>query len=187
MTMKIGILVGSLRAHSYNRMVANTIPDLVPTAQFEHIAIGELPFYNSDLDQDEGPDAVKLFRDQVRAADGIIIVSPEYNAGMPGVLKNALDWASTKAAAGALIKKPAAIIGATPGPRGTIMGQQQIRHTLEGVQALALPYQRMYISEVMHKVDPAVGKLTDATTNKYLQRYVEAFVQWIDQVNLLDR
>src|SRR6476620_10241006 len=91
---RIGIIVGSLRENSFNQMIANTIPELVDSAEYEYISIANLPLYNEDLDHGEGPDPVKLYREAIQRADGIIIVSPEYNSGIPGVLKNALDWSS---------------------------------------------------------------------------------------------
>ncbi|CAI6066715.1 NADPH-dependent FMN reductase [Cohnella sp. JJ-181] len=179
---KIGMIVGSLREHSYNRMIAQTIPELgLSEASFELISIADLPLYNGDLDREEGPAAVEVYREAIRRADGILIVSPEYNSGTPGVLKNALDWASTPTRTAALIHKPAGIVGATPGPKGTILSQQQIRQTLEAAQAWVLPFQKMYISQVMDKVDAEQGRLTDETTLKYLRRYVESLLGWIDQ------
>ncbi|CAM3282942.1 NADPH-dependent FMN reductase [Paenibacillus lupini] len=186
MTKKIGLIVGSLRELSYNGMIANTIPELVTAAEYEHISIAELPLYNADLDHGDGPDTVKFFREAIGRTDGILIISPEYNSGTPGVLKNALDWASTPTKTAVLIKKPVAVVGATPGVKGTILSQQQIRQTLEATQSYVLPHQKMYISEIINKVDQESRKLTDETTRKYLQRYVLSFFQWIDQVDRLN-
>lgn len=186
MSKKIGIIVGSLREHSFNRMIANTIPDLVDSAQYELISIANLPLYNADLDRGEGPDQVKQYREAIQEADGILIVSPEYNSGIPGVLKNALDWASTPTKTAVLIHKTAGVIGATPGVKGTILSQQQIRQTLDATQSYVMPFQKMYISQVMDKIDANTHKLTDETTRKYLGRYVQTFIQWIDQVQQLN-
>ncbi|MFC3803260.1 NADPH-dependent FMN reductase [Cohnella sp. GCM10012308] len=180
---KIGIIVGSLREQSYNRMIAATVPELglEEEAAYEYISIADLPLYNADLDTGDGPEAVRLYREAIRGADGLLIVSPEYNSGIPGVLKNALDWASTPTRTAALIHKPVGIVGATPGPKGTILSQQQIRQTLEATQAWVLPFQKMYISQAMDKVDAERGRLTDETTLKYLKRYVQTLLGWIDQ------
>ncbi|AJY74679.1 NADPH-dependent FMN reductase [Paenibacillus beijingensis] len=186
MTKKIGIIVGSLRENSFNRMIAETIPELEPSVEYELISLAELPLYNGDLDRGDGPESVRLFREAIKRADGIIIVSPEYNSGIPGVLKNALDWASTPTKTAVLRRKPAGIVGATPGVKGTILSQQQIRQTLEATQAYVLPFQKMYISQVMDKVDAQRRILTDETTRSYLQRYVQQFIHWIDQVPSLD-
>ncbi|MFC5651994.1 NADPH-dependent FMN reductase [Paenibacillus solisilvae] len=186
MTKKIGLIVGSLREHSFNRMIAEAIPELEASVEYEQISIAELPLYNGDLDRGDGPEPVRLFREAIQRVDGILIVSPEYNSGIPGVLKNALDWASTPTKTAALLRKPAGLVGATPGVKGTILSQQQIRQTLEAAQAYVLPFQKMYISQVMDKVDAERRELTDETTRKYLQRYVQQFIHWIDQVPALE-
>ncbi len=182
MTKQIGVIVGSLREKSFNRMIAGTIPELEQTAQYTPISIAELPLYNGDLDRGDGPEAVQAFRRAIAESDGVLIVSPEYNSGIPGVLKNALDWASTPTRTAVLRKKPVGVIGATPGVKGTILSQQQIRQTLDTIQSEVLPFQKMYISQVMDKVDSEQGKLTDEATRTYLQRYVVQFLAWIDQV-----
>lgn len=183
---KIGIIVGSLREQSFNRIIAEAIPELAPAAEYEFISIDELPLYNGDLDKGPGPEPVQRFREAIGRSDGILIVSPEYNSGIPGVLKNALDWASTPTRTAVLLRKPAGVVGATPGAKGTMLAQQQIRQTLEAVQVFVLPFQKMYISQVMEKVDTDRRLLTDESTRKYLQRYAESFIRWIDQAPTLD-
>lgn len=186
MSKRIGIIVGSLRENSFNQMIANTIPELVDSAEYENISIANLPLYNADLDHGEGPDPVTHFREAIQKTDGILIVSPEYNSGIPGVLKNALDWASTPTKTAVLIHKPAGVIGATPGAKGTILSQQQIRQTLDATLSYVMPAQKMYISQITDKVDSNTRKLTDETTRKYLQRYVQSFLQWTSQVQRLN-
>lgn len=186
MSKRIGIIVGSLRKNSYNQMIANTIPGLVDSAEYEFISIANLPLYNADFDQGEGPDPVMHFREAIQKTDGILIVSPEYNSGIPGVLKNALDWASTPTKTAVLIHKPAGVIGATPGAKGTILSQQQIRQTLDATQSYVMPAQKMYISQITDKMDSNTRKLTDEATRKYLQRYVQSFLQWTNQVQRLN-
>ncbi|NBD23747.1 NADPH-dependent FMN reductase [Paenibacillus glycinis] len=185
-TKKVGLIVGSLREHSFNRMIAAAIPELEESIAFESISLAELPLYNEDLDHGDGPEPVRRFREAIARVDGIMIVSPEYNSGIPGVLKNALDWASTPGKTAALRGKPTGLVGATPGVKGTILSQQQIRQTLEAIRAHVLPFEKMYISQVMDKVDAERRLLTDETTRKYLKRYVQRFSLWIDQVQTLD-
>jgi chromate reductase len=186
MSKRIGIIVGSLRENSYNQMIANTIPELVDSAEYKFISIANLPLYNADFDQGEGPDPVMHFREAIQKTDGILIVSPEYNSGIPGVLKNALDWASTPTKTSVLIHKPAGVIGATPGAKGTILSQQQIRQTLDATQSYVMPAQKMYISQITDKIDSNTRKLTDEATRKYLQRYVQSFLQWTNQIQRLN-
>lgn len=185
-TKKVGLIVGSLRENSFNRMIAAAIPELDDSIVYESISIADLPLYNEDIDHGDGPEPVQRFREAIKRVDGIIIVSPEYNSGIPGVLKNALDWASTPTKTAALRRKPVGLVGATPGVKGTILSQQQIRQTLEATQAFVLPFQKMYISQIMDKVDLERRLLTDEATRKYLKRYVQQFILWIDQVPSLD-
>jgi chromate reductase len=186
MTKKVGLMVGSLRSGSYNKIIASALTELDDSVEYQWISIAELPLYNDDLDQGEVIEAVKKYRAAIEQVDGIIIVSPEYNSGIPGVLKNALDWASTPPMTAALRRKPVGVVGATTGPKGTILSQQQIRQTLEAIQAYVLPFHKMYISQVKDKIDTERGILTDETTRKYLQRYLQHFIRWIDQVPELE-
>ncbi|WP_240545906.1 NADPH-dependent FMN reductase [Paenibacillus artemisiicola] len=185
-TKTVGLIVGSLREHSFNRIIAAAIPELDTSLAFEWIPLADLPLYNEDVDHGDGPEPVRRFREAINRVDGVIIVSPEYNSGIPGVLKNALDWASTPAKTAALRGKPVGLVGATPGVKGTILSQQQIRQTLEAIQARVLPFHKMYVSQVGDKVDAERRTLTDDTTRKYLKRYVQQFILWIDQARALD-
>src|SRR6478735_1237801 len=164
MTKTIGLICGSLRKNSYNRMIAESLTTLDDSAQYRWIEISSLPFFNEDLD-----------------VDGVIIVSPEYNSGIPGVLKNALDWASRPRTSSVLNRKPVGLIGATPGGFGTAFAQIQIREVLEAMQVNVLPFQKMLISQVHEKVDSQQKVLTDESTKRYLQRYLQQFIHWIDQ------
>ena len=94
MTRTIGLICGSLRKNSYNRIIAQSLTDMVDSHQFRWIEINDLPLFNEDLEISGGPETVTSFKSAIQDVDGIIIVSPEYNSGIPGVLKNALDWAS---------------------------------------------------------------------------------------------
>jgi NAD(P)H-dependent FMN reductase len=117
---RVLVLVGSLRADSLNRRVAEALRDLAPADVTVEIAEGlaEVPFYNEDLDTEQVPAAARALRDQVAAADRVLAVTPEYNGTMPAVLNNAIDWVSRPYGRGALKGKPFAVIGATPTPYG---------------------------------------------------------------------
>ena len=120
MTTSILVLVGSLRAGSVNRRLAESIRDQAPDGVTVELAEGldTLPFYNEDLDGDDVPAAAAAFRDQVASADRLLVVTPEYNGTMPAVLNNAIDWLSRPYGAGAIVGKPFAVVGATPTPYG---------------------------------------------------------------------
>ncbi|MDZ5623006.1 NAD(P)H-dependent oxidoreductase [Nocardioides bizhenqiangii] len=117
---RVLVLVGSLRADSHNRKIAEAIREQAPAGVFVDIAdgLGELPFYNEDIDGDQAPEAVVRLRGQVAAADRLLVITPEYNGTMPAVLNNAIDWASRPFGAGAIKDKPFAVVGTAVGQYG---------------------------------------------------------------------
>ncbi|MGG2094644.1 NADPH-dependent FMN reductase [Bacillus sp. S13(2024)] len=186
MTKTIGLMCGSLRKNSYNRIIAQSLTDMSDSVQFRWIEIKELPLFNEDLEVGGDPEAVTSFKSSIQEVDGIIIVSPEYNSGIPGALKNALDWASRPSKSSVLSRKPVGLIGATPGGLGTAFAQMQIRQILEAMQVHVLPFQKMLISQVHEKIDSDQKVLTDEKTKQYLQRYLQQFIHWIDHTPVLD-
>ncbi|GIO10248.1 FMN reductase [Brevibacillus reuszeri] len=186
MSKTIGIICGSLRKNSYNRIIAQALTEMDDSVEFRWIEINDLPLFNEDLEINGDPEAVTSFKSALRDVDGIMIVSPEYNSGIPGVLKNALDWASRPAKSSVLSKKPVGIIGATPGGMGTAFAQMQTRQILEAMQAHVLPFQKVLISQVHEKIDSEQQVLTDEKTKRYLQRYLQQFMNWIDHTPTLE-
>lgn len=130
--IKVLVLVGSLRAASVNRqlaeLAAETAPDGVDLRVFDRL--GEVPFYNEDLDTDDVPESAAALRAAAAEADAALIVTPEYNATIPAVLKNAIDWLSRPYGAGALQGKPAAVIGAAFGRYGGVWAHDETRKSL---------------------------------------------------------
>jgi NAD(P)H-dependent FMN reductase len=128
---RVLVLVGSLRADSLNRRIAESLRDLAPAGVSIEIAegLGEVPFYNEDLDGAQVPAAAAALRDQVAAADRVLAVTPEYNGTMPAVLNNAIDWTSRPYGRGALKGKPFAVIGATPTPYGGKWAHEDTRRS----------------------------------------------------------
>ncbi len=154
---------GSLRAKSFSTALLRALSDATASkANYEYSDIGALPHFNQDDFDEAVPEAVRHFRDQVTAADGLLIVSPEYNHGVPGVLKNALDWASRPHNHSPLRHKPVLIVTASPAVTGGVRAQYQIRETL--VSALARPVitPEIVVGQVGSKIvdgrfhDPAV-------------------------------
>ena len=127
--IKVLVLLGSLRAASINRQLAElaleSAPDGVAVTIYE--GLGELPFYNEDLDTDAAPAAVAALRAAATAADAALVVTPEYNGSIPGVLKNAIDWLSRPFGNGALKDKPLAVIGAALGRYGGVWAHDETR------------------------------------------------------------
>jgi chromate reductase, NAD(P)H dehydrogenase (quinone) len=131
--MRVLGISGSLRRDSYNaallRAAAERLPDGVELEVFERLA--EIPPYDADLEEtDETPDAVADLRERMRAADAVLVATPEYNSSIPGALKNALDWASRPAGESALMGTPAAVVGASTGMFGGVWAQAETRKVL---------------------------------------------------------
>ncbi len=130
--VKVIALVGSLRAASINRqlaeLAAETAPDGVTVTVFD--ALGELPFYNEDIDNDDAPASVIALRAAAAEADAALVVTPEYNGSIPGVLKNAIDWLSRPFGDGALKGKPAAVVGGSFGQYGGVWAHDETRKSL---------------------------------------------------------
>ncbi|MGN6814709.1 MAG: NADPH-dependent FMN reductase [Solirubrobacterales bacterium] len=130
--MRVLGISGSLRRDSYNhallRAAAERLPAAAELVEFEHLR--EIPPYDSDLEELETPAAVAELREAMREADAVLVATPEYNHSIPGVLKNALDWASRPAGQSALTGKPAAVIGASTGMFGAVWAQAETRKVL---------------------------------------------------------
>lgn len=126
----IAVLVGSLRAESYNRQLARALEHLAgDKAVFEYLEIGDIPLYNQDRDGDYPAEGTRL-KQQIRAADAVLFVTPEYNRSIPGVLKNAIDTGSRPYGDSAFAGKPAAVVGISVGAIGTATAQQHLRNVL---------------------------------------------------------
>ena len=164
---RIVTLVGSLRADSLNRRIAEALRDQAPEGAVLEIAEGlhELPFYNEDLDTDDVPGAVRTLRAQVGGADAVLAVTPEYNGTMPAVLNNAIDWLSRPYGVSALTGKPFGVVGATPTPYGGKWAHEDARRsvTIAGAQVVDAALVSQSTLEVDVLNDPLV-----------LARFVEA-------------
>jgi chromate reductase, NAD(P)H dehydrogenase (quinone) len=126
-TYTVGYIVGSLSTESINRILSKALVRLAPDdSSFSEIPIKDLPLYNQDLDADYPP-AGRALKEAISAVDAVLIVTPEYNRGIPGCLKNAIDWASRPWGTNSLARKPSAVIGASPGKIGTALLAQDVR------------------------------------------------------------
>lgn len=180
--MKIVVLVGSLRNNSYNKSLAIHIQERYKDKfESEILPIGELPLFNEDIESTP-PKIVKELRKKIQESDGIMIVTPEYNHSVPGVLKNSLDWFSRVETV--MVNKPSIIMGASTGKFGTVRCQAHLRLILNstGVGAINLPGNEIQISNVEDKID-SKGKLIDEPTIKLLDRRMDSFIQWINKIN----
>lgn len=178
-TISILGFAGSLRRDSYNRALLNAARELAP--QHLRIAIfdlGGIPLYNGDVEAQGDPGPVADFKDAIRAADGVLMVTPEYNHGVPGVMKNAIDWASRPPGHAALARKPVALLGASPGITGTARGQSQLRQAFEFTESYCMPQPEMLVFRAHEKFD-AEGNLTDEPTRQHLAKFLAAFGEWV--------
>lgn len=185
MALTISYLVGSLSRDSINRKLVNAIVDLGTKEdvgedepfEFVELSIAELPLYNSDLDDDYPPEAIK-FKQQLQNSAGLIIATPEYNRSIPGVLKNAIDWGSRPYGDSAFPGLPVGIVGASVGAPGTAMAQQHLRNILAYLDAPTLGQPEVYIQYTDERFGPD-GEIRDAETREFLTDWVTAFGHWV--------
>jgi chromate reductase, NAD(P)H dehydrogenase (quinone) len=174
----IATMVGSLRTHSINRRLFNAVKEIAPPSMtFHELAIDILPHYNQDLDR-QPPDVVEEFRNGIRSADGVLIVTPEYNYSIPGVLKNAIDWASRPSGKAPIAGKPGLIMGAAIGRSGTMRAQLHLRQILSGMNVLLLVKPEVYVTFAGEKFD-SEGRLIDDEVSEQISAQLSAFADWI--------
>lgn len=177
--LKIVGIAGSLRSGSLNRSLLRAAARLAPDAMtIEIFDLIDVPFYNGDVEAAGDPPAVAQLRQAISAADGVLIVTPEYNHGVPAVIKNAVDWASRPPKAAALDAKPVALMGASPGMTGTARGQSQLRQAFEFTNSYAMPQPELLVARA-HEKFGADGELTDANTERYVRSFLLAFDLWV--------
>lgn len=180
--IKVAGFAGSLRKASFNRALLRAAVELAPAGMtIEVLEIGAIPLYDADVEADGDPAPVAEFKHAVDAADGLLIATPEYNYGVPGVTKNVIDWASRPPRKSVLDGKPVAVMGATPGMWGTARGQAQLRQAFTFTNSYAMQQPEILVARAGEKFD-ANGRLVDDTTREYLAKFLVAFVAWIERV-----
>lgn len=170
---------GSLRRGSYNRALLWAAIEIAPpTLRITIRDIGDVPLYNADVEANGVPDSVADLRKAVREADALLIATPEYNHGVPGVLKNTIDWLSRPPRGSALDGKAAAIMGASPGMSGTARSQSQLRQAFVFTNTYALLQPEVLVARAHDKFD-ADGRLTDEPTRLHLKKFLNNFLELI--------
>lgn len=174
----IGI-AGSLRRASLNRGLLRAAVDAAPEGMeitpFEGLA--RIPLYNADVEAEGDPEPVGELKEAIRRADALLVATPEYNFGVPGVLKNAIDWASRPARNSVLNGKPAAIMGAAPGRFGTVRAQDAIRQSFLFTETLVMMTPQLLVSGAGELFD-ADANLIDERTRARLTRFLEGLLEW---------
>jgi chromate reductase, NAD(P)H dehydrogenase (quinone) len=183
---RIVAFAGSLRRNSFNRALIAAAQELAPAdLSIETIEIGELPFYNADVEAAGDPRSVAEFKVAVQSADGLLIATPEYNDGIPGVLGNALDWGSRLPGRAPLTGKPVALMGASPGQVGTARAQLHLRQVLSHIRARVLPPPELLLARAHERFSKELH-LTDESTRKVLADLLQRFSRWIARERAAD-
>lgn len=170
---------GSLRKGSYNKAVLRAAKELAADSlNLRIFDLEGIPLYNADVEAKGDPKRVAEFKEAIRKSDGLLIATPEYNHGVPGVTKNAIDWASRPAKNAPLNEKPVGILGASPGVTGSARGQSQLRQAFEFTNSYCMPQPEILVYRAHEKFDDD-GNLTDEATRKFLGKYLEALYDWV--------
>ena len=170
---------GSLRRDSFNQALLTAARELAPAGMtIDLITIGQLPFYNADVEAGGDPPSVAEFKAAIREADGVLIATPEHNGGIPGVLTNAIDWASRLPGRAPMTGKPVAIMGASPSQIGTARAQLHLRQILAHAHARILPPPELLVANAHQRFDSQL-RLTDESTRHLLTTLLERFARWI--------
>jgi chromate reductase, NAD(P)H dehydrogenase (quinone) len=172
--MKVLGIAGSHRSGSYNGALMRAARELAPIGmEIEEMDIRGLPFYDGDVEAAGDPASVTELKEAIRDADALLIATPEYNRGVPGVLKNAVDWASRPPLASPLTGKPVAIMGASTGRGGTARAQEQLRSALEYSRANVLEQPEVLVPEAYMAFD-GTGRLVDEAVRDDLADLLES-------------
>jgi chromate reductase len=177
-------ICGSLRKGSYNAMLQRALPALAPAGMTLEPApsFADFPIYNADIQNSTGfPAAVNALADAIRAADGVIFITPEYNFSIPGGLKNAIDWVSrlqNQPFAG----KPVALQSASPGPLGGGRVQYDVRRAMVFLDAFTLNKPEIFVGNCVSKFDEKTGELKDEATRNFIQQQLTAFAAFIGKI-----
>lgn len=179
--MKVVAIVGSISEQSKNKKLAEFMQKrFKDKLDIEIMLLNDMPMYNEDIELNP-PAVVDEMRKQIRESEGLLILTPEYNHSIPGVLKNALDWFSRVERV--MLNKPTMIVGASMGALGTVKAQLHLREILNsgGVGAITLPRNEVFIGSIQDKVDEE-GYLNDESTIQFLDTVVDQFIDWAKKI-----
>jgi chromate reductase, NAD(P)H dehydrogenase (quinone) len=179
---KIAVLVGSLRKQSFNRKAAQALMELAPDSlTMEIVEIGQLPMYNQDDDESGKPPAAWTeFRRKIKGMDGVLFMTPEYNRSVPAVLKNAIDVGSRPYGQSVWDGKPTAVGSVSPGAIGGFGANHHLRQSLVFLNMPPLQQPELYLGGASKMFD-AGGKIAEDSTRQLLQKFIDAFAQWVQR------
>jgi len=179
-THKVGYFVGSLAKASINRKLAKALVRLAPDSlALTEIPIRDLPLYSYDYDADY-PAPARAFKKAIEESDALLFVTPEYNRGIPGSLKNAIDWGSRPKASNAFVGKPSAVIGTSAGKIATAVAQRELHSVLGAVASPQMVSPEAYVQFTPDLIDDE-GKVADAKTEAFLVKFLAAFQKYLDK------
>ena len=183
MSLRVLGIPGSLRGGSYNRRLLEAAREMAPDGiEIEVFDLAGIPLYDADLDTDGArPAAVERLKTSIGEADAVLFATPEYNHSVPGVLKNAIDWASRPAGRSPLRGKPVAMMGASPGAVGTARAQMHLESVLLATLARPLPHPGVLVGGAKEKFD-ADGRLVHESTRLFLRSFLEELSAWTRKV-----
>jgi chromate reductase len=177
--LRVVALPGSLRRASFNRALLVAATQVAPPElRIQIESLEDIPLFNEDLEAAGVPDAVLALRAAIDQADGLLIACPEYNHGVPGVLKNAVDWLSRPPRRSVLAGKPTALVGASMGMTGSARGQSQLRQSFVFTDTPVMPQPEILVAKAHEKFDANL-ELTDEPTRRYLAKVLASFTVWI--------
>jgi chromate reductase, NAD(P)H dehydrogenase (quinone) len=179
---RILALAGSLRQGSFNRGLLRAAEELAPEwVDVQFFDIGTLPFFNEDIEAVGDPEPVRRFKEAIRDANAVLIATPEYNGVMPGVLANAIDWASRPTGRSVLRNKLVAVMGAVQGRSGSVNAQAALRGVLSRLGAVVVPDPQVLVPQASRLFDEQVN-LRDEDTREEIRQLVEALASWCRRV-----
>ncbi|HEX8192287.1 MAG TPA: NAD(P)H-dependent oxidoreductase [Allosphingosinicella sp.] len=182
MSRKVAVIVGSLRKGSYSRFTAQALAALAPVSlALEIVEIGDLPFYDQDLDEGTPPAAWSRFRETIAGYDGVLFVTPEYNRSLPAVIKNAIDVGSRPYGASVWNGKPAGVVSISIGALGGFGANHHLRQSLVFLNMPTLQQPEAYFGNAGSFFDEE-GRLVNEGTKAVMQAYVDAYAAWVERV-----
>ncbi|HEY0011673.1 MAG TPA: NAD(P)H-dependent oxidoreductase [Allosphingosinicella sp.] len=182
MPRKVAVIVGSLRKGSFSRATGRALAALAPASlELEIVEIGDLPFYDQDLDEGTPPAQWSRFRETIAGYDGVIFVTPEYNRSLPAVIKNAIDVGSRPYGAGVWNGKPAGVVSLSVGGTGGFGANHHLRQTLVFLNMPTLQQPEAYYGNAGTFFDEE-GNLANEGTKKVMQGFIDAYAAWVETI-----